>query len=227
MIRARDKVLPTQPFLAELWRGAGGYGDAVADIVTAHSLEQMPTLRIEGTDGRLEELSSPPGVIGFLIMLARIVDARRILEIGTFVGATACHLAAACNASVTTIEASERFAEIAEANIERNGLDQVVILLQGDAEAALDRAFPGFDLAFIDGGKERYLDFARKIEGMLTDRGIIVIDDVFFHGDALNDQPETAKGRGARAVLEHYRSHAEFTSLLLPIGNGLLVVRRK
>lgn len=226
-IRSRDKVLPVQPFFSSLWAGEASYADAVADAVTAHALEQLPPLAIDGPEGRTEELASPPALLSFLAMLAEMLGAGRILEVGTFVGVTAMHLAKATGASVTTIEASAAFAGIARENIERNGLARVVSVMEGDAADVLDLLYPSFDLVFLDGAKQSYPDLAGKIEGLLSPGGVIVVDDVFFHGDALNTDPATGKGRGARAVIDRYRRRSDFRSSLLPIGNGVLLLRRK
>ena len=53
-----------------------------------------------------------------------------------------------------------------------------------------------------------------------------MVDDVFFHGDALNALPETDKGRGCKALLDHYKADSTFQSLLLPVSNGFLLLCR-
>jgi predicted O-methyltransferase YrrM len=59
-----------------------------------------------------------------------------------------------------------------------------------------------FDLVFIDGNKERYKDYAIKTEPLLARNGIMIVDDCFYHGDVLNDQPTDAKGQGTKAFMD-------------------------
>jgi caffeoyl-CoA O-methyltransferase len=84
-----------------------------------------------------------------------------------------------------------------------------------------------FDVVFIDGSKQDYLEYALKSEGLLSDRGIIIVDDIFFHGDALNDEPATEKGAGCRKLLDHYEHDDKFTKVVLPISNGILLLVSK
>jgi predicted O-methyltransferase YrrM len=54
--------------------------------------------------------------------------------------------------------------------------------------------------------------------------GVLIVDDVFFHGDSLNAEPSTEKGVGCRELLDHYQNRTDVRSLLLPLGNGMLIV---
>ena len=81
-----------------------------------------------------------------------------------------------------------------------------------------------FDLIYIDGDKENYLSYSLAAENIVTASGVIIVDDVFFHGDALSNQPETPKGMGCKKVLEHYKGRSDCRSLLLPIFNGMLLI---
>lgn len=225
-ILQRDKVLPTQPFFSDLWRGAGDYEAAVADFVT----EYQPAPKLDLLTARevaTDEMSSPAAMLALLAALVSIGRAFRVLEIGSFIGRTSIFLAMLPGVQVTTLERSEHFAALAEQNARGNGVDDRVVVLSGETDQLLDRlARRSFDLIFIDGGKQHYAGYASRCEALLSSRGMMVIDDVFFHGDALSDQPATDKGRGCRAVVEQYRDRPGFRSALLPMANGVLLVWR-
>jgi caffeoyl-CoA O-methyltransferase len=89
------------------------------------------------------------------------------------------------------------------------------------------RARDPFDLVFIDGNKERYATYFELATPLLARRGLIVVDDVFFHGDALNAAPSSEKGRGSKAMLEAAAAATAFDRLLLPVGNGLMLLQKQ
>ena len=128
---------------------------------------------------------------------------------------------------------SERFpaldARAARRNFERNGLAAKIRLLQADALdvlADLARGEP-FDIVFIDGSKERYREFMEQTVPLLAPRGILIVDDVFFHGDAINAAPTTEKGRGAKAALDLAAGMETWLRVVVPIANGILLMVRK
>jgi predicted O-methyltransferase YrrM len=153
-----------------------------------------------------------------------------VLEIGSFVGVSAMYFAKALPAGgeVVTIEKFEEFAAIAKRNFAANGLSERIRLLQGDAFDVIDRLprDKPFDMIFIDGNKEKYLDYFLKTEPLLSPRGLVLVDDCFFHGDALNPVPTNEKGRGTRAFLEHAAGRKDYQRIAMPLSNGIMVMRR-
>ena len=67
---------------------------------------------------------------------------------------------------------------------------------------------------------------AKIAEKKLSAKGLILVDDVFFHGDALNDTPSTEKGQGCKALLEHYNHVTHLSKYVLPINNGILLLKK-
>ena len=217
MIRHQDKILPTQPRMCERYKGEN-YAQAVADLCQRFA----PFYAAPHEPQDYELLSSPATVLSFLCMLIRIGGYRSVLEIGTLNGVSAIAFAKA-GAVVITLEKGEEFYQLAKKNIE--GIDDIQILL-GDALYILPKFLGRYDFIFIDGGKEDYHIIAKLCERRLSKNGLMVIDDVFFDGDALNEIPATDKGAGCKAVLEHYAARSDFDKWLLPIGNGLLILRK-
>jgi predicted O-methyltransferase YrrM len=143
-----------------------------------------------------------------LYVLARLVGARNILEMGTLGGYSTIWLARAVppGGRVLTLEASDKHAEVASANFARAGLNHVIELRRGKAldllpPLAAEKRGP-FDLIFIDANKSdmtEYYDWAVK----LSRRGsVIIADNVIRHGgviDAASDNPDI---RGVRRFNE-------------------------
>ena len=176
----------------------------------------------------IEQMASNAVALGFLTWLLKLTGAKRVLEIGAFVGVSAMYFADALppDGRVVTIEKFDHFAGIARRNFAANGLADRIELVEGDAHEVLptvaDRG--PFDFAFIDGNKERYADYFRLVEPMMSDRSVIVVDDVFFHGDALSPTPLSEKGRGVRAFLELAASTANWNRAVLPLTNGMMLL---
>lgn len=178
----------------------------------------------------VEEMASNPISLRFLQFLVKVSGARRVLEIGTFIGISALYVAQVLpdDGEVVTIEKFDHFAAIAKSNFEKNGLSQKIHLIEGDACETIARLpeEEKFDMVFIDANKERYREYLEATEKLLSPKGMVVVDDVFFHGDALNATPTTQKGAGAKAALDYASGLKGWLCVTLPLGNGMLMMIR-
>lgn len=128
-----------------------------------------------------------------LQIFARMVRARRILEIGTLGGYSAICMAGALaeDGKLVSLESNPRYAEVARENIRAAGLGQMVEILVGDAGATLDAMVAGrvppFDMIFIDADKKdnpRYLAAALQ----LSRDGTVIVGDNIIRGGRLMDE---------------------------------------
>ncbi len=225
-------MLPVQPAYSDHYSGrAGGLEQSLFETIAWASGFRPPVEEFDLVLSKrftLEEMGSNPIALRFLEMLIAISGAKRVLEIGSFVGVSSMCLARALppGGKVVTIEKFDEFAAIAKENFKRNGFEDKIELIVGDAleEAAKVRRLTKFDLIFVDGNKEHYDDYFRMLEPALSPGGLMVVDDCFFHGDALNKLPGTEKGRGVRKLLETVSQRGDLQRLALPISNGLLII---
>lgn len=159
-----------------------------------------------------------------LILMSK---AKRVLEIGTFIGLSAIAMAKVIgdDGCVTTIEKFDKFALIAKNNFIKNNVSQRINLICGDAFVELSKMKVGqFDFIYLDGNKENYAVFFEKLDPLLTSGGVLCVDDCFFNGDVLNDYPVTEKGQGVQKFLDKITLNSNYHKMLLPIGNGLVVM---
>lgn len=229
------KMLPNQGFMCGLFRCEPeqiNFDTTLHAMVSGFASDYSPDqfARFDYGNIPVEQMSTPASTLAIIGFIAHLIGARTALEVGTFIGNTAMHLARMLGdvGQVTTIECGHQYAEIARKNFERNGVSERIHLIEGSAAnilPALGKQY--YDLIFIDGGKQDYLQYTQLSEQLLSERGVIIVDDVFFHGDALNAQPQTDKGRGCKALLDAYREREDLGKLLLPVGNGLLMLFRK
>lgn len=178
----------------------------------------------------IEEMASSPVSLTFLQWILNFINARVILEIGTFIGISTMYMAKALpiDGKVITIEKFDHFADIARRNFEHNGFSTKIELIHADAYEVIDEIANNFkfDLIFIDGDKERYADYLDKTIGSVRNGGVIVIDDVLFDGDVLNNIPITKKGYGVLKCLDKVKALTEWQKVLLPISSGILLLRK-
>jgi len=228
-----DKFLPNQAEYSHQYVGGDYYFDLYKSIIHASGLGSANNaLNLEQTElFTVEEMGSNPISLRFLEFILRVSGAKRVLEIGSFIGASAMAFARALPADgrVVTIEKFDHFAAIARRNIESNGLSEKITLLEGDAFEVI-ASLPKnemFDFIFIDGNKERYKEYMEATIPLLKPEGIVAVDDCFFHGDALNATPTNEKGKGCKAALDYSAGLDGWTRIAMPISNGILLLRRE
>lgn len=231
-LRFSDKFLPDQPEHMNQFIGSvEQYWTALYDTIVKASdiVDPYRDFDLTTTDlFTLEEMASNPVLLRFLQFLVRLGRCHRILEIGTFIGVSAMSFARALppTGEVVTIEKFDKFAAVARENFARNHLSERISLLCGDAHEVLvtlprDRLF---DFAFIDGDKGRYSDYFYMVDPLIAPGGLVVVDDVFFHGDAINAAPRSEKGAGVKRFLDEAAVATGYLKIALPMANGMMLM---
>ena len=152
------------------------------------------------------DVSAPQGKL--LHLLARIVSARRILEVGTLGGYSTIWLARALPAEgrLVTLEIDPHHAEIARKNVAAAGLGERVDIRVGPAIeslAAMDQARDGpFDFVFIDADKPSNLDYLRAAIRLSRPGSVIVVDNVVRDGRVIDDRSTDPAVSGTRALFD-------------------------
>ena len=230
-LKFHQKLLPNQPEYSNHFKGADVAAALFERICASSGIKDArDELALElPANFSVEDQASNPVSLRFLQILFRLAGVKRVLEIGSFIGISAIYFAKALPADgeVVTIEKFDYFAGIARRNFARTGFEKKIKLIEGDAFEVID-SLRGqkFDVVFIDGNKERYKDYFIAAEGLVAPRGIVLVDDCFFHGDALNDKPTTEKGRGVRAFLDYAATRNDWLRVALPLANGIMVMIR-
>lgn len=170
--------------------------------------------------------------IDFIKKYIKLNDVKKILEIGTAIGYSAIQMASASDdVEITTIERDEKKYREAVKNVNASGLDRRIEIVFNDA---LDVNLAGFkyDLIFIDAAKGQYIKFFEKFENYLTPNGIIITDNLKFHGLVENkDSIESKNVLGLVNKIEKYieflNENEEFVTKFYDIGDGISVSFRK
>ncbi|MGM0302508.1 hypothetical protein IGI66_002129 [Enterococcus sp. AZ048] len=196
--------------------------------------------QLTGSLGDLEALAHENGVpviphetVVFLQFLLKQKQPKRVLEIGTAIGFSASLMAESLGkeANITTIDRFPVMIEKAKANFEKLGLADQVTLLEGDAADILSTLEGPYDFIFMDSAKSKYIAFLPECLRLLSDDGILMVDDIFQAGTVL--QPIEDIPRKNRAIHRHLNeflevvtTSPELTSTLLPLGDGVALISK-
>ena len=165
-------------------------------------------------------------VEGLLLQtLVASIGAKRVLEVGTFTGFSALMMAAALpdDGEIVTLELSPEHAAFARSFFERSPDGHKVRLIEGPALDTLQTLEGPFDLVFIDADKAGYVGYYEAALSMLSERGVIAIDNVLWSGNVLD--PKEDNGRAIVAFNDHVERDQRVTNVLPTVRAGIMLVR--
>jgi caffeoyl-CoA O-methyltransferase len=165
----------------------------------------------------------------FLETLVFLSGARRVLEFGTYSGYSALSMAAALppDGEVVTCELSEERAAFARRHIEASpyaGRIDVRVAPALDTVNGLDGPF---DLVFIDADKVGYHDYYEASLPLLSERGLIAVDNVLWSGRVADPSNDDESTLALRAFNDHVRADERVVSVMLTVRDGITLIRRK
>jgi caffeoyl-CoA O-methyltransferase len=217
----RDKFLPMD--------------DALYDYMVAHRTPDDPVLHelreatARLTDDPAMQISPEEGT--FLRVLAAVSGARRAVEVGTFTGYSSICIARglAPGGRLLCCDVSEEWTSIARRHWEKAGLaDRVELRLAPAAETL--RALPEetvFDFAFIDADKAGYLTYYEEILKRLRPGGLIVVDNVLWHGDVVRPEVADESTQAIRQFNDHVAADGRVDAVMIPVSDGLTLARKR
>jgi predicted O-methyltransferase YrrM len=165
----------------------------------------------------------------FLQMVSRLMRPRRILEIGTFMGYSALCLAAGLeeDGKLHTIELRDEDADLAEGNFRRANWQDRIILHRGNALAIIPTLDEVWDLVFIDADKVGYIDYYKLVMPRVRRGGLVLADNVLFHGQVLQPSIEGKSARAIQAFNELVAADKTVEKVMLTVRDGLFLIQKK
>jgi caffeoyl-CoA O-methyltransferase len=167
----------------------------------------------------------------FLGFLARVIGARRAVEVGTFTGYSAISIARGLppDGHLLCCDVSEEWTAVARRYFTRAGLGGRIELRLGPALDTL-RALPPtpeIDLAFIDADKPNYRAYYEELLPRLSPRGVIVFDNVLWMGQVIDASDLSESTVAMRAVNDLLARDERVEAVMLPVADGITLVRRR
>lgn len=163
-----------------------------------------------------------------LEMISCMVKPMRILEIGTFTGYSALCLAKglAEGGKLHTIELREPDADRAKGYFNRSSYADQIILHTGKALEIIPKLDENWDLVFIDADKPAYIDYFNLVFPRLRKNGFILADNIFFHGQVLEEEVKGKSAIGIKAFNEFISQRTDIEKVILTIRDGLFLIRK-
>lgn len=164
-----------------------------------------------------------------LKFISHLMQPQRILEIGTFTGFSGLCLAYGLpkNGQLHTIELREADAITANDFFNQSPFKHQIHLHIGNAMKIIPILNEKWDLIFIDADKTNYISYYEMVLPQLNENGLIIADNVLFHGQVLE---ENITGKNAKAIAafnEHIKADSRIEHVLLTVRDGLMLIRKK
>lgn len=199
-----ENITPEDPVLEELYR-------------QTHLRFVNPNMVSGHIQGRILE------------MISKMVNPEKILEIGTFTGYSAICLSKGLRPGgrLVTIEINDEFAEFAHFYFCKAGVESKITQLTGNALEIIPGLNQIFDLIFIDGDKREYFEYFKKIFEKVKPGGFILADNVFWGGKAAEKNTRDPQAMGIIKFNESIIKDSRVENIILPIRDGLMIIRKK
>ena len=204
------------------------------DATTLRDLPIMRELREETAKHPRAGMQTGADQVQFLQLLVRLIGARRCIEVGVFTGYSSLGVALALpdDGKIVACDVSEEYTAIARRYWQRAGVDQKIDLYLAPAAQTLDELITAgeegrFDFAYIDADKTGYDAYYERCLRLLRPNGLITIDNVLWSGDVVDEDTSDDDTIALRALNAKIGRDQRVDATLLPIGDGLMVVRKK
>lgn len=206
--------------------------DGIEAYAQAHSDQQPPLLdELEKVTrekfGQLSRMQVGALEGAVLSMLAKLVNAKRVLEVGTFTGCSALAFAAALpeGGEVVTCDVEPKHVEVAQSFFDRSPHGKKIHVKLGDARATLKSLQGPFDLVFLDADKGGYATYYELALPLLRQGGLVVADNTLWSGRVL--APKDDDDRALVAFNAMVAKDPRVDRVMLTVRDGVTLARKK
>jgi len=166
----------------------------------------------------------------YLKFISKLIQPRRILEIGTYTGYSALCLVEGLkeNGELITLEEDDELSYFHQKYFPQHSKGKLITTKYGDAKKTMNEIDGEFDLIFIDADKQGYNQYWDWCSKHVSSFGVILIDNVLWNGKVI--QPLVEKDLDTQVLLDLNRKIQEdeqFENVLLPLRDGMMMVKRK
>ena len=210
----------------------GVVDEQIEAYAVAHSSAEHPALAACAAETR-ETQEGHGMMVGllegrFLETLVWLLQARRVLEIGTFTGYSAMSMAAALppDGRLITCEISPERAEVARRHFDASPWADRIEIRVGPALDTLAGLDGPFDLVFIDADKTNYRKYYEASLPMLAEHGLMAVDNVLWSGSVLDPDDQSDDTVAIRAFNDFVRDDPRVTCVMTTVRDGVTLVRR-
>jgi len=211
--------------------------DALYDYLLSVSLREpdvLRRLRQETARDPMARMQIAPEQGQFMGLLVELMGVRRALEIGVFTGYSALCVALAMpeDGRLVACDVSEEWTVVARRYWQAARVADRIDLRLAPAIDTLDSLLADgqagrFDFAFIDADKPRYPAYYERALALLRSGGLIAVDNTLWGGDVINPEDRSEDTEAIRAFNQMLHGDERVSLSLVPIGDGLTLVRKR
>ena len=164
-----------------------------------------------------------------LKMFVQMIRPMRVLEIGTYSGYSALCMAEGLpeGAMLHTIEINDEQELFTRPWLEESPYADKITFHIGDALDLVPRLGLTFDMAFIDGDKRKYVDYYRMLYPLIASGGYLLADNTLWDGHVVEEHPHDAQTLGIMAFNDLVAQDSRVEKVILPLRDGLTLIRKK
>lgn len=172
--------------------------------------------------------------VQLLALLIELIDARRVLEIGCFTGYGTLGMALALppEGRLTTLDVNDDWAALGRQHWREAGVAQRIdfrsgLAMDSIAELIAEGSSGSFDLVYVDADKKGYPQYYEAALGLLRPGGLVALDNMLWHGTVADPNDRSRQAETLRGLTREMHHDERVTPVLLPIGDGLLLARKR
>ncbi|MDX8572523.1 O-methyltransferase [Elizabethkingia sp. HX QKY] len=165
----------------------------------------------------------------FLSILSHILNPKNVLEIGTFTGYATLSMAEglAEDGKIYTLDKNEDLAYLPQKYFDESEYSARIEFILGDAKEEIKKLDVTFDLVFIDADKENYTAYIELIKPKLRKGGVVLIDNVLWYGKVIEENPKDKSTQQIKLVNKIVTEDPDFENVILPLRDGVHLIRKK
>ena len=163
-----------------------------------------------------------------LSIISKLIKPKKVLEIGTYTGYSAICIAEGMNKNgiIHTIDKNEELNTIQKKYFKKSGLENNIIQYNGCALDIIPKIEEKFDLIFIDADKENYINYFNLVIDKLNKNGVILADNVLWSGKVINSEDHDLTTNVLREFNKSVNNDNRVETILLPIRDGISIIRK-
>ena len=208
----------------EAWLDAFGGREHPVLAELRHATDRLPDAGMRSSTLQMQ----------LLALLIELTRAERILEIGCFTGYGTLAMAVALppGGRIITLDVNEAWTSLGRAHWAKAGVAERIDLRLGLAMASVEQLLAegqgqSFDLVYIDAEKKRYPEYYEAALDLLRPGGLVALDNMLWKGAVVDPADQSRQTETLRALTRTIHSDRRVSPVLLPIGDGLLLARKR
>jgi len=189
---------------------------------------QQEIINYNKTLGNIKRMQVDPTQCYFLHLIIKISNIKDVLEIGTFTGLSALSISLALpeDGKLIALDKNEETNKIALSFFKKaNQTHKIQTIVKPALETLDELNNKKFDMVFIDADKMNYKAYYEKSLGLINRGGLIVIDNVLWHGEVADEKNDDKFTINIREFNKFVSEDKRVEQIIIPLGDGMTVCR--